>query len=292
MTDEATGSGGVQGRLAVIGYPVEHSQSPRIHQQFARQFGGRVEYSKLPAKPEQFPALLKDFFDRGGRGANITLPLKEAACEICTQLDPYAEKAGAVNTVWYQREWHGANTDGRGLINDLTQNLGVSLQGRSVLILGAGGATRGILAPLLQQRPEEVVIANRTLNKAIDLADGFAGDARLRAVDLKRLAKPSSQPFDLIIQASSAGHQQQLPPLSKSLHHAHTFSYDLNYGEAAKPFLQRASASTAKHLVADGLGMLVEQAALSFELWFGKKPSTKEVISDLRNDSRLLRQQK
>lgn len=273
----------IKGRFAVIGYPVDHSMSPQIHHQFAAQFKSKIEYTRLLAQPNGLPAVLKKFAEEDGQGANITLPFKQEACALCIELSPAARTAKAVNTICFSEGWYGDNTDGAGLVNDLSRNLGIRLSGLRVLVIGAGGATRGILGPLLAQKSQEIIIANRTLNKAIDLSEDFSDQGKISPTDLRSLTEASNHPFDLIIQASSAGHQGGLPPLSKTLCHPDTFCYDLSYGKAAEGFLNWSKGATAAHLVADGMGMLVEQAALSFTLWFGKQPATAKVIATIRN---------
>lgn len=280
-TPKSTTKGDFFGKFAVIGQPVEHSKSPEIHTLFARQFGGTIEYIKLPSKTDAFAQTLESFFDKGGRGANITLPFKSQAHELCAELTQEAAEAGAVNTVWQSPHLCGANTDGIGFIKDMTCNLAHQIAGLSVLMIGAGGATRGILGALLRQAPAQVVIANRTVSRAEQLAVKFRHLGEIQATSLATLAKPQTKPFDLIIQASALGHGGKLPPLSGQLCSGRSLCYDLSYGAAARPFLAWASAQQVAQ-VCDGLGMLVEQAAFSFELWFGCRPQTREVVDALR----------
>lgn len=274
------GTSSIKGQFAVLGHPVEHSKSPQIHQAFARQFDANINYIKLPVEPDHFTSTLEQFFDNGGQGANITLPFKQQAYELCQELTAEAKAAKAVNTIWRTEKWCGANTDGLGLKTDLTQNMQLKISNQRLLIIGAGGATRGILGPLLQARPKQIVIANRTLVKAEHLVQSLNYPQTLQAVSLDNLATPPEQPFDLIIQASALGHHGALPILAAELCHQGSTCYDLGYGRSAQPFLDWAKASKAA-LVTDGLGMLVEQAALSFALWFGQQPSTQAVISNL-----------
>ena len=275
------GTSSIKGQFAVLGCPVEHSQSPQIQQAFARQFDTKINYIKLLAEPDHFAPVLEQFFDKGGQGANITLPFKQKAYELCLERTTEAEAAKAVNTIWRTEKWCGANTDGLGLKADLMQNMQIKISGQRLLIIGAGGATRGILGPLLQAKPEQIVIANRTLIKAERLVQGLGYPKALQTASLDSLATAPEQPFDLIIQASALGHHGELPILAAELCHQDSICYELSYGCAAQPFLNWARASAAA-LATDGLGMLVEQAALSFALWFGQQPSTKAVINNLR----------
>lgn len=271
----------IPGRFAVIGEVIAHSQSPQIHTAFAQQFDRSIEYVRLQADADAFAATLHKFFAEGGHGANITLPFKQEAYALCTERSAEAEQAQAVNTIWRTSDWHGANTDGGGFSKDLRANLQVKIHDRTALIIGAGGATRGVLGSLLELRPAQITIANRTLARADELAADFSHLGSIKTLRLDALASFSDAPFDLIIQASSAGHQGALPELAKRLCTATTLCYDLNYGSAAQPFLDWAH-STEAELISDGLGMLVEQAALSFRLWLGLEPATQAVIAKLR----------
>lgn len=272
----------VSGRFAVIGQPIAHSLSPDIHSLFAKQFRSSIDYIKLPAKRQQFAQTLEQFFAAGGQGANVTLPFKNEAYELCQVLSEEAEEAKAVNTIWQaQGKWYGANTDGAGLIQDLTTNLKVKIQSQRVLLIGAGGAAQGILGPLLRQQPKMLLIANRTPEKAEALAQRFKRQGPVQSTALAALAKPPKHAFDLIIQATSIGHQAaELPRLAPQLCAPNTCCYDLSYGDAAQFFRHWGKAAGA--LTYDGLGMLIEQAALSFRIWFdGQSPDTKDMAQQL-----------
>ena len=278
-------------KFAVIGWPIAHSRSPQIHQHFAKQFKHSIVYERRAAKTD-FPSSVKDFFAEGGIGLNVTLPHKNAAARLCDHLFKAAKIADAANTLWQQDgELYGDNTDGAGLIKDLTQNHNQRIKDKQVLILGAGGATAGILLPLLAQKPARLCIANRTLEKAERLVQRFQDEVmprqahtktRLQSLPLSALAD-ADEDFDLIIQATSAGMTSALPPLSRRLCAPRAFGYDLSYGEAAGTFLSWAEDAGLQ--ASDGLGMLVEQAALSFEIWFKSDvPDTEPVISALRGE--------
>jgi shikimate dehydrogenase len=262
----------------VIGNPVAHSLSPTIHARFAAQTGERLRYGRLLADPEAFETAVAAFFAGGGLGANVTVPFKEAAAAWVQKLTPAAGRAGAVNTIVCTGGVHqGLNTDGEGLVLDLRRLLGDALGGLRVLVIGAGGAVRGILEPLLGLGPESLIVSNRTTGRAEALAERFAGlgpTGTLLAVPLHALAGP----FDLIINGTSAGLRGEVPALAPALARG-AFCYDLVYG-AATPFCRwAADAGAAGH--ADGIGMLVEQAALAFEAWRGKRPDTAPVLAEL-----------
>lgn len=265
---------------AVFGHPIAHSRSPFIHARFGEQTGIALRYVAIDAPPEQFMEILWDFREAGGRGANVTLPLKEYAAGHCAELSAAAARAGAVNTLIRRADgqWRGDNTDGMGLVADL-QRLGVALAGRTIVVLGAGGATRGILAPLLAAGPARLHIANRTPGRAEELALHFAALGPVTAGGFDSLAEIG--PADLLIQATSATRGGSLPELPEGLISAQTIAYDLGYGAAAEPFLAwaRARGASAAH---DGLGMLVGQAAESFRLWHGVRPDPAPVLAELR----------
>ena len=269
-------------RYAVFGHPVAHSLSPRIHAAFAQQTGIVLEYTAIDAAPHDFVAALDRFADDSGAGANVTLPLKEAAFAICAQTTDRARRAGAVNTLTRNEgQWHGDNTDGAGLVRDLTANLDFALAGRRILLLGAGGATRGVLLPLLDSRPTRLTIANRTVAKAEALSTLFAaraGDCVLDACGFDALA---GRRFDLVINATAASLADELPPLPPGLYAEGALAYDMMYARAPTRFMRAALADGAAR-VADGLGMLVEQAAESFTLWRGVRPDSAPVLAALR----------
>jgi shikimate dehydrogenase len=263
-------------RYAVVGNPVRHSLSPIIHEAFARQCQVRMEYSGMLAPLDGFEACVAQFFSAGGCGLNVTVPFKERAYQWVTERDPYASVAGAVNTIIRSVNGYlGCNTDGLGLLRDLRQNRGISLEGRRLLVLGAGGAVRGILGPLLGANPAELVIANRTRSRAEILAERLE-DPRLKVVALDAL-RPG---YDVIINGTSAGLEGGRPGVAGELF-GNAFAYDMVYGENSRPYLEYAAAHGASG-VCDGLGMLVEQAAEAFLLWFGVRPETLPVLAMIR----------
>lgn len=267
-------------RYAVFGHPITHSRSPFIHARFAAQVGADIEYTAIDVTPEQWMETLWEFGADGGQGANVTLPLKEYAAGHCDELSAAAARAGAVNTLIRLpgQRWRGDNTDGAGLMADFTR-LGIELQGRRVLILGAGGATRGILAPLLATSPGALIIANRSLERAQHLQAEFASLGAIQARSLDAL--DALEPVDVLIHATSAYRGGALAALPDGLMDGAAVAYDLSYGAAAEPFLRAASAVGARALH-DGLGMLVEQAAESFLRWRGVRPLTAPVLAELR----------
>lgn len=265
-------------RYAVLGQPVAHSLSPRIHSLFAKQAGMTLSYEAIEVAPDQLSETLQRFHGEGWRGFNLTLPHKIAAVALCASRSVRADRAGAVNTLVREAGgWHGDNTDGCGLVHDLLDNLGVVIAGRRVLVLGAGGAARGILAPLLAERPAELVLASRNPWKPEELATAFKPLGPIRPCTY--LALKGDQ-FDLVLNATSAGHSGEAPRLLPGLLAEDALAYDLNYGPAAAPFLDWAKAQQAVH--SDGLGMLVEQAAEAFQLWRGTRPDTGPVLAELR----------
>lgn len=269
---------------AVVGHPISHSKSPRIHSLFARQTGQAVEYTAIQAPLDGFADTVRQFFARGGKGLNVTVPFKEEAWRLAERRTARAELAGAANTLFQDPD--GAlvadNTDGVGLVRDLTVNHDVALGGRRLLVLGAGGAVRGVLGPLLAERPMELVIANRTLAKAEALARLFAREADSTRLGACGFETPAA-PFDLIINGTSASLQGDLPPLSAHVIGADTVVYDMMYSLQTTTFNQWALAQGATR-VHDGLGMLVEQAAESFRVWRGVRPETAPVIEQLRTE--------
>jgi shikimate dehydrogenase len=264
-----------------MGNPVAHSKSPRIHAAFAEQTGEDLEYGRLLVEQGTFPLRVKQFFADGGKGLNITVPFKQEAWELATQRSPQAELAGAVNTLLMRgNEIHGHNTDGIGLVRDIMQNHGGQLRGASVLVLGAGGATRGILLPLLEQKPARICIANRTMSKAEELAALFSSHGKVTACGFEEL---QGQSFDWVINATAASLQGELPPLPAGLLHPQSWCYDLMYGSEPTIFCRWAEQQGARHAL-DGLGMLVEQAAEAFWLWRGVRPDTAPVLRSLREN--------
>ncbi len=266
---------------AVIGFPIHHSKSPRIHALFAEETAQNMSYLAQEVRPENFTSAVNEFFEKGGKGLNCTLPLKELAWAFATNKTPRAQAAKAVNTLILQANGQilGDNTDGVGLVTDLTRNHGVNLENKRLLILGAGGATRGILLPLLDTKPKSITIANRTLEKALQLAHDF--DNHCEACGFDAL---ENQQFDVILNATSASLSDELPPLPENLLAENGICYDLAYSNQPTAFVRWGIAQHAYKSV-DGLGMLVEQAAEAFFLWRGVRPCTHDVI-DLLNAHR------
>jgi shikimate dehydrogenase len=269
-------------RYAVIGHPIAHSRSPWIHAEFARATGQSLVYTAIDVPPASLGEVLRSFFDGGGRGLNVTAPHKQAVLSMMTSLSERARVAGAVNTIARQASGalFGDNTDGVGFMRDLTVNFAVPVQDRRVLLLGAGGAARGLLDPLLAARPRELVIANRDLARALELADRFAAAGPLRACGYDALEALALEPFDLIVNATASSLHQQLPPLRPGLVGPDTVCYDLAYGPRRTPFVEWARGHGAA-LACMGGGMLVEQAAEAFLLWRGVRPDTADVLARL-----------
>jgi len=264
----------VPDRYAVIGHPVAHSKSPWIHAQFARATGEALEYGAIDAPPEGFAAAVERFRAQGGKGLNVTLPFKTEAFAICGETSARAAAARAVNTLVLDRDrLYGDNTDGVGLVRDLKANCGRAIAGARVLMLGAGGAAQGVLGPLAAEAPARLVIANRTPARAQALA------ARVPAAEACGFDSLAGQAFDLVVNATSAGLAGELPPLPPGLLAAGALAYDMVYGRETE-FLAMARAAGAQ--TADGLGMLVEQAAESFFVWRGVRPETQDVLARLR----------
>jgi shikimate dehydrogenase len=267
-------------RYAVIGHPVAHSLSPRIHAAFGRQTGIALEYTAMDASPELFDAILAEFAAEGGLGANVTLPHKTRAASACTTLTERARRAGAVNTlIRTATGWEGDNTDGVGLVRDLTERHGLDLRARRTLLIGAGGAARGVAPSLLDAGIGDLYIVNRTPERADALADALAMPGRVHPRYLRDIGSLGT--FDLIVNATSAARADGLPSLPIALANPRTAAVDLSYGEVAIPFLAWARAAGA-HDCIDGLGMLVEQAAESFQRWHGVRPETDAVFEILR----------
>ncbi|MFP3976727.1 shikimate dehydrogenase [Marinobacter sp. KMM 10035] len=271
-------------QYAVVGHPINHSKSPRIHSLFAKQTSEPVEYTAIQAPLDGFADTVRQFFEGGGMGLNVTVPFKEQAWELADQRAARAEKAGAANTLYQNSEGQlvADNTDGQGLVQDLTVNHGIQLKNANILILGAGGAVRGVLGPLLAQQPARLTIANRTVAKAEALATLFADEANVTKLSACGFNEPD-QSFDLIINGTSASLQGDLPPINANVIAVDTVVYDMMYSLQTTTFNQWALDSGAVR-VFDGLGMLVEQAAESFRVWRGVQPDTAPVIDVLRND--------
>lgn len=270
-------------RLAVFGRPVKHSLSPRIHSAFAAQFGLSIDYRAIEATAESFPKRVAKLAWDGGRGCNVTVPLKHAAWRLADRCSPEAERAQAANTLRFDSDGlYATNTDGAGLVNDLEKIIGFELRGRKVCLLGAGGAARGVLGALLGRQPKSVTVSNRTVDRALALADRYSDLGEVQGTSLDAAA--SRGPFDLVINATAQGHRGQAPGLDGNWFSPAALCYDMNYGHAAAPLARRCSKLDVRY--SDGLGMLVAQAALSFESWTGKKPDTLPVLEDLRAAAR------
>lgn len=269
-------------RYAVIGNPIAHSKSPLIHAAFARQTGEQLRYEALLAPLDGFVATVEAFRQAGGRGLNVTVPFKLEAHALASQHSARAAAAGAANTLAFGADGiFGDNTDGAGLVRDLTVNLACPMAGRAVLLLGAGGAARGVILPILGEHPARLVIANRTVARAEQLADQFAADKGGCELLASSFADLAGQRFDVVINATSASLGDEAPPLPAGLHAPGALAYEMMYGKGDTPFLAAARRDGAARL-ADGLGMLVEQAAESFLLWRGRRPNTAPVLAALR----------
>ena len=271
----ATGEVEVYG---VIGNPIAHSKSPTIHAMFAEQTGQNMVYERILAPIDQFVPTVRTFFARGGKGLNVTVPFKLEAYALADWRTERAQVAGAVNTLWIENaKLRADNTDGVGLVRDLAHNLKLTLTGSRILLVGAGGAARGVLLPLLEQAPAALVIVNRTRSRAEELALLASAMGKVTAVDFQGV----SGHFDLVINASSASLAGEIPPLPAAVFSAGAFAYDMMYGDKPTLFMEFATQQGAAR-TADGLGMLVEQAAESFQVWRGVRPQTEHVIEELR----------
>ena len=266
-------------RYGVMGYPISHSRSPVIHRLFAIQTGEQIQYELLQVAPGKLEMAVRQFQRTGGKGLNITVPHKAEVAKLCDHLSERASTAGAVNTLSFRDgEIYGDNTDGFGLLRDLVVNLGLSLEDANILVLGAGGATRGIIGPLLEMQPESLRIANRTLGKAQALVEQFALAGPVSACRFNVV--PVTEPYDLIINATSAGLQGDSPPYPGAAVSEQTVCYDLSYGLKPTPFSIWAREQGAKRSLM-GWGMLVEQAAESFRIWRGVRPDTAPVLKQM-----------
>lgn len=265
-------------KYSLLGNPVEHSRSPDIHHWFAEQTQRQVEYTKTLTTENELAGTIRSFFDNGGRGLNITVPFKQAVVALCDQLSPAATRADAVNTIKLESNGTltGHNTDGSGLLIDLTDNNNIQLNGSRILIAGAGGSVRGILEPLLKQQPAALVIANRTISKARDLANAFRDIGPVTASDYETL----DDSFSLIINATSMSLEGHCPPIPETCINSSTVAYDLLYGKET-PFMSWATTCNAAS-VHEGSGMLVEQAADAFFLWEDVRPKTRLILPKLR----------
>ena len=269
----------------VFGHPIEHSKSPWIQARFAELTGQTLQYEKTWVPLDAFNATVHAFKAAGGKGCNVTLPFKTEAAALATECSPRVALAQACNTLKFDGEHiYGENTDGLGLVTDLVSNAGFSLQGRRILLIGAGGASAGLLGPLLTQKPHCIWVANRSVDKAIHLVARHASLAEMEGVDCQAFGLTHeailSQSFDLVINASSSSLQQAALPVPATVLQPNGLACDLMYGPAAQGFLEWARAHGTE--ARDGLGMLVEQAAASFQLWRDVQPPTQQVLAELR----------
>jgi shikimate dehydrogenase len=272
-------------RYALIGYPIAHSWSPFIHGLFAKQTNQNLTYTRLEVAAENLDKEVAAFFASGGKGLNVTVPHKQAACLLAQFRTPRAEIAGAVNTLAAQDDGVlGDNTDGAGLAIDLTRNLGFELANTRLLLLGAGGAARGVLGPLLSASPEYVEIANRDGSRASELAREFASLGNVRGCGFDAISVGAA--FDLVLNATSASLQDTIPPVPPEVVGPATLCYDMAYGKGDTAFTRWAKSAGAGR-AETGWGMLVEQAAESFFLWRGVKPDTKPVLEAVKGQRQL-----
>jgi shikimate dehydrogenase len=266
-------------RYALIGHPVDHSRSPLIHTLFARQTRQNLTYELIDAEPKDFETAVRGFVAAGGKGVNVTVPHKEAAFALVDETGDAAKAAGAVNTITFRANGlRGDNTDGVGLIRDLTSNEHVTLADRRVLVLGAGGAARGIVGPLLAAKPAALVVANRTKTRADDLVAHFHSPAGVSTAAFEELAKLGA--FDVLLNATSAGLKGETPPFPGSLVGSGSVCYDLVYSLKDTPFVSWARENGAARAI-QGWGMLVEQAAEAFFIWRGIRPETRPILQQL-----------
>ena len=268
-------------RYAVMGNPIAHSKSPFIHAQFAEQTGQQLHYDAILVELGKFIPAVAAFHAGGGRGLNITVPFKQDAWALAERRTPRAERAGAVNTLWWDNAdiLHGDTTDGVGLVRDLCGNHGLTLTDKRILLLGAGGAVRGVLEPLLAEQPAVLAIANRTAHKAVELAEDFKALGPVSGYGFDALN--DAQPFDVIINGTSAGLTGAVPPIPASVFGSNAWAYDMMYAAEPTAFV-RWSLAHGSTQACDGLGMLVEQAAEAFCIWRGIRPATAPVIAQLR----------
>ncbi len=267
-------------RYAVFGNPIAHSKSPQIHTLFAEQTKQAIQYTAELAKPGQFDSAVKSFINNGGKGLNITVPFKEDAWRYATKLSERAQRAGAVNTLKVELDGSlsGDTTDGTGLVCDLVTNHHIQIKNKDVLIIGAGGAVRGVIEALLAEQPASLLIANRTKQKATQLADIFSDLGTINGCGLDEI---NERDFDIVINGTSASLKGDLPALPNSIFRDNSCSYDMMYAAQPTPFMQWSNENSASQFF-DGLGMLVEQAAEAFFIWRGVRPETASVIQTIR----------
>jgi len=268
-------------RYAVFGNPIKHSKSPQIHALFAEQTKQSLSYTAELAEIGQFEQAVKNFIKNNGKGLNVTVPFKEDAWRLAEQHSDRAKRAGAVNTLKLEQDGslYGDTTDGVGLVHDLMHNHHIQLKDKTILIIGAGGAVRGVLEAILEQQPASLLIANRTKVKAIQLANDFS---ELGNIDGCGLSEIENKSFDIVINGTSASLQGDLPPIPETVFNEHACSYDMMYAAQATVFMLWSKDNGATQ-VFDGLGMLVEQAAEAFYIWRGIKPETASVIKQIRD---------
>jgi len=264
---------------AVMGNPINHSKSPQIHSEFAEQTSQDIVYSAMQVPLDGFESAVKNFFTKSGKGLNITVPFKEQAFKVADKLTIRAQTAQAVNTLILQEDGTilGDNTDGAGLVGDLISNHQVALKGQRILVIGAGGAVRGILQPFLSEQPHSITVVNRTFEKAQTLAKSFNEFGNISACEFEQLEGP----FDVIINGTSASLSGELPPIPACVINEKTVVYDMMYGKELTPFLLWSQKNGAAKVL-DGLGMLVGQAAVSFKLWRNKQPDSQAVLLNMR----------
>ncbi|XYJ11215.1 shikimate dehydrogenase [Telluria sp. B2] len=265
-------------RYCVIGNPVAHSKSPQIHAAFAAQTGQSIEYGRRMAPLDGFADVVRDLIAKGYKGANVTVPFKLEAAGLATRLEERARAAGAVNTLSFiDGEIVGDNTDGPGLVADIVRNAGVALAGKRILLLGAGGAARGVVLPFLQQGPKAILVANRTRATA----DALVADFQDQVTEVKACGFEDIRgAFDIVVNATSASLSQEMPPVPASAFTKDTLALDMMYGDQPTPFMQFAAKQGAR--TRDGFGMLVEQAAEAFAIWRGVRPDTHDLLTTLR----------
>ena len=266
---------------AVLGNPVKHSKSPQIHLLFAKEMGITLEYNAIEVPNDELSTYVNLFSSQGGKGLNITVPFKENAYKLCTEITSRALESGSVNTIKFDTETNiiGDTTDGEGFINDLRKNYGINLQNKSILILGAGGTVKSIIERLVPEEIKNVVIVNRTLSRAEELEKKFKNKIDIKSFSYETLPIDI---FDVIINGTSLSLSSEVPPVSRNIINKNTFCYDLMYSSDKTVFIKWAIENGALR-AADGLGMLVEQAAESFFIWHGVKPNTAKVIEALKN---------
>ena len=270
---------------AVMGNPIKHSKSPQIHSLFASQTKQLINYTAIQVDSGGFKQAVGNFIAHKGKGLNITVPFKEEAWALVDERSERAERAGAINTIkLVDNKLVGDNTDGVGLVNDLKNNYKITLAGKRILLMGAGGAARGVLAPLLSEQPQSIIIVNRTQSKAKELAEHFSDLGDVKGCGYEDLTQnvSSDQQFDIIINATAASLQGELAPLPGNIVASDGCCYDMMYGQST-PFMQWADTQGVT-MIADGLGMLVEQAAESFFIWRGVRPDTNVVLDILRKE--------